>query len=348
MQLLETIDIRGGQRGRITLAQGDLTELSPAGAVDVLVVSAFRGDYSPTPGSLIGALDRKGLSVAKLALDKDIDLLESYSCWLSHEFTAADSGMPYRRVLCFEPHRLRRPPEVVGDIFRALAPILAVRPDIKSLAMPVLAAGDQGYPAPEMLGPLLDAALNWLENDLPVDRLTIVTRGDTTTEEARRIFLVKKAAYERAAPSPGVEGFDYDVFISYSHANASECEALEQSLREARPGIRIFVDRHEIDVGASWQLKIFESLERSRKVVALLSPAYLASTVCKEEFGIAWIVGRKTMRTNLFPLYVYTAGLPAYMTYQNYLDCREGERTKIAEASQRLLADLDRDGSSAI
>jgi len=42
----------------------------------------------------------------------------------------------------------------VGDIFRALTPILAERTNIKSVALPVVAAGNQGHPVAEMLAPL--------------------------------------------------------------------------------------------------------------------------------------------------------------------------------------------------
>ena len=151
MQLLDVIEIRGGQGGRIELFQGDLTELSPAERVDALVVSAFRDDYAPVQGTLIGALHRKGLSVGELAHDKDIDLRSTYSCWLSRDFTPPKPGLAYRRILCFEPVAYGKAPEVVGDIFRALTPILAVRPEIKSLALPVVSSGNMGFPVGEML-----------------------------------------------------------------------------------------------------------------------------------------------------------------------------------------------------
>jgi hypothetical protein len=62
MRLIDTILIHGKEGKRIELHQGDLTELSPDEAVDLLVISAFPNDYTPTNTSLVGALNRKGLS----------------------------------------------------------------------------------------------------------------------------------------------------------------------------------------------------------------------------------------------------------------------------------------------
>ena len=74
----------------------------------------------------------------------------------------------------------------------------------------------------------------------------------------------------------------------------------------------------------------------------MLSPDYLASRVCKEKFNIAWIRSRETHQDIIFPVYLYTADLPTYMKYRNYIDCREGSRTKLTEASQHLVATLGR------
>jgi hypothetical protein len=340
MELLDSIEIQGGKKQYVELYQGDLTSLAATEGFDLLIVSAFPNNYIPTPNSLIGALYRKGLSVEALAGSKEIDLRENFSCWLSREFTPQDPGLRFKRILCFEPLVRGKPPEVVGDIFRSLTPILAEKTNIKTVALPVVAAGNQGYPVAEMLAPLLMAALHWLAAGLPLDRIKIVTYSDAEALEARRTFCESKSEYLRSVELRKAQPIDYDVFVSYSRANATESKALEQALRESQPGIRIFLDRKEIQIGSAWQPQIFESLDRCRKVVALLSPAYLASKVCKEEFNIAWIRSRETDIDLIFPIFLYDAPLPTYMKYRNYFDCREGDKSKIAEASKRLLAAL--------
>ena len=384
MKTLSSIQVHGAKPRRIELLQGDLTELGADEGFDLLVVSAFPDDYLPTRTSLIGALHRKGLSVAALAKDKSVDLRDNFSCWLSKPLSPTDPGLRFTRILCFEPSKRGAPPEVVGDIFRALMPILAEEPDINSIALPIVAAGNQGCSVAEMLPPLLDAALGWLEKGLPLDCIKIVTLRDTQAAEAERIFNARKLAYltprpaaatplagddfllgggvdrggasdgnfrsmdsgiasPDTAPAPAFETPaepEYDVFISYSRKNAHDSEMLEKTLRRLRPEIRIFVDRKNLDVGCAWQIEIFESLDKCRKIVAMLSPEYIASKVCKEEFNIAWLRGREADDDIIFPLYLYSAPLPTYMKYKNFLDCREGDALRIEEASRRLLETL--------
>lgn len=384
MKTLSSIQVHGAKPRRIELLQGDLTELGADEGFDLLVVSAFPDDYLPTRTSLIGALHRKGLSVAALAKDKSVDLRDNFSCWLSKPLSPTDPGLRFTRILCFEPSKRGAPPEVVGDIFRALMPILAEEPDINSIALPIVAAGNQGCSVAEMLPPLLDAALGWLEKGLPLDCIKIVTLRDTQAAEAERIFNARKLAYltprpaaatplagddfllgggvdrggasdgnfrsmdsgiasPDTAPAPAFETPaepEYDVFISYSRKNAHDSEMLEKTLRRLKPEIRIFVDRKNLDVGCAWQIEIFESLDKCRKIVAMLSPEYIASKVCKEEFNIAWLRGREADDDIIFPLYLYSAPLPTYMKYKNFLDCREGDALRIEEASRRLLETL--------
>jgi hypothetical protein len=338
MELIDTINIRGRDNARIELAVGDLANLGREWAFDALVVSAFPGDYTPTPRSLIGALHRRGLSVADLAVDKDIDIRRDYATWLSKPSTEAER-LNFGRVIGFEPRVRGTPPTVVRDLFRALVPIATVRPDLRAVGMPIVAAGDQGYGVETILRPLMDAAIHWLEAGLPLTRLTIVVRSETSTTEAARVFAEVGQSY--AAPVIAPSAAEYDVFISYAHADSVVMDAFVEALRAVKPDMRIWVDRQHLKPGAAWQLEIFESIEQSRIVAALLSPGYLASKVCKEELSIGWIRDREADGAVLFPILALSASLPAFVRHRQYFDAREAEPMLLRAAAQEIVRRLE-------
>lgn len=58
------------------------------------------GDYSPSPTSLIGQLQRKlSINVRELSKDKEEDLRSLYSCWWSKPLS---NHLSFRKILCFE------------------------------------------------------------------------------------------------------------------------------------------------------------------------------------------------------------------------------------------------------
>jgi hypothetical protein len=333
----ETIFVRHGtSHRRIELCSGDLVSPS-ALASDVLVVSAVRGSYVPTARSLVGALARTGVSVEELAQNKAVDLLQTCSCWLSEELGPRHPGFPYRRILCFEPAGAGSPAEVVGDIFRALLPFLGDA-GFKSVAMPVVSTGEVGAPVSDMLTAIVEAARNWMSLGVSLDELRIFAPlSESAGEEARRVFAELKRAAE-ATVGPTGEAWEYDVFLSYAHEDVEQAIRVADQLRGAEPGLRLFLDRQSLDPGSAWQHKLFDALDSSRRVLALYSPAYVSSKVCKEEFNIAWARSRDTDRAVLLPLYLFTAQLPTYMKLVQYIDCREGSAELLASACHRILA----------
>jgi hypothetical protein len=340
MRLISTITLPTETVRRIELLQGDLTNPDPNHPFDLLIVSAFPNDYTPTPSSLIGALYRRGLSIKQLSTTKDIDLRKYFSCWLSSDVSAANLG--FRRILCFEPLVRGSPPEVIGDIFRALMPMLSEHVNISTVAMPIVAAGDQGWSVNQIIIPLLDAAVHWMSIGLPINILKIVAYYDTEASQAQKTFDNSRFGQRQTTlPSPRTDAKDdFDVFLSYAHEDASHVTIFESHLTKKYPKVRVFLDRKSISIGSAWQPKIFESLDRCKKVVAMLSPAYLESKVCKEEFNIAWARSRESDLEILFPIYLYSTSLPTYMTYRNYFDCREGSDEKLTSACDELLQSL--------
>lgn len=300
MNLIDTITVEHeGSERFVKLLVGDLASLPAHEAVDVLVVSAFPDDYLPTPSSLIGALDRAGVSVADLAADKEIDLRRFSSCWLSRPIQ--QPNVPFNRILCFEPLYRGKAPELVGDVYRSIIPFTATDPPISQLAMPLLASGDQGETPVTMLDALTDASVHWLSAGLPIDCIKIVISERSDAQPFREAFARIKQQHANASSNKQRPEFRYDVFVSYSHSNKDEVDALVMELRRHRPDLRIFVDRQELRTGAAWQQHIYNSIDQSRKVICAFSQDYLQSKNCMEEFHIAMLRHREAAHGVLPP-----------------------------------------------
>jgi hypothetical protein len=336
-RVVDTIKVmKGPNTGEIQLCIGDLSELPPEEAVDVLVVSAFRDEYSPVPGSLIGSLDRKGVSLEQLAKTKQADLRDAFSCWLSREISVPQPGIQFRRILCFEPSKAANAPGLVGDIYRSLAPFVVGQDPIRTVATPLVATGFQRADSKTMLKDVVEASIQWMSTGLPLSCLKIVCLPRPDFSELASLFAKLKTNYALTVPKEASQ-YTYDFFISYAHTDEAEISYFTKILQTRHPQLRLFIDRKEMSAGAAWQREIFESLDDCRKVITFYSPSYLKSKVCLDEFNIGLCRHRESKTPVLVPVYLYSANLPTYMRLVQFVDCREFERTRLASAIDNIV-----------
>ncbi len=348
MELLAThrVSCVGGDK-YVRLYHGDLSDIPPREAVDVLVVSAFSSDYVPTSSSLIGALDRKGISVFEISQNKEVDLRANFWSWLSRDLDRFP-GAGFRRILCFETPRwtpampLTSPATRVGDIFRAIVPFALADLSIRSIAMPLLAAGNQGYDSAVMLSAIFEAAHHWLASGLPVNVIKLVVFEGASVARLQTLFETLSCRQTETVRDTGAQPREaplYHLFMSYAHLDAAAVDVLVANLRTARPGLRVFQDTLEINPGLSWQAEIDSALESCQRVITVYSPAYLASPVCIEEFNMARLRHRESPTPVLFPIYLRTvAQLPLYMKMVQHVDCREADLARLAAAAAMIAA----------
>lgn len=213
----------------------------------------------------------------------------------------ADPSIGFGRVHVLKPYRVGEPPQVVRSLFTALVPIVADRPEIRTIAMPIIATGNMGYSIDQMLPPLVGAAVDALSHGLPIDRIAIVVRSDTDAIAASRVFA---ATHARVG--------EYDVFISYAHEDTHAREQFVEALLARRPDAKVFVTASKSTSERRGSARS-SSLDRCRRIITLLSPAYLKSDVCLEEFNIAWMRSRDAKEQILRPLFISGHELPTYM-----------------------------------
>lgn len=332
MQLLERWEIPVGTDTRtIELVEGDLATLSGHDGIDILVVSAFPNDYFPSPRSLIGSLVRqRGLSVERLAASKLADLRQDFSCWFSR---TVYFGERPAHLLCVESGWRGTPIENADDVFRALALASTVEIEKRVVAMPLIGAGDQGYAVAEVLHAMLGSALGWFRRGIPVHRLKIATLPSASAA-ARDTFAAFRAAAGTSAEESSSRAFD--VFLSYSHEDEPYARAARDRILAVQPDWRVFFDRTTLSPGMSWLMEIAESLDRSRKVVALYTPEYWRSPYCRDEFLAAFIRQKDTGQAVLAPVYLRSAEIPYMFRTVQYAECREADSAKLAGACEAL------------
>ena len=362
--------------GRLELSSGDLAALGPGDGCDLIVVSAFPGDYTPTAGSLIGALSRHGLAVAELARDPEFDLRSSTSCWLSRPIPGGRGTFGFDRLLCYEPRTPAMAATVVGDVFRALVPFVGPPTGIRDVAMPLVASGDQHRPREEMLSAILSAAEHWMSFGLPLDRLRVVVRDTTPAEPLVRVFesFVKAARVRRSEagtrplmppaadaesnkkPLDGslrptddvaaseqrlIAGRGRTVFVSYARADGRDVvDEIRSHLSTVAPDVRTLIDVVDIDVGAYWQTRIADLIEASDKVVVIVTDGFWKSKNCLEEYNMALLLHKERPAGVLFPIHARSCPLPLHLRAINYIDCREADRVRLQDACNQLVSML--------
>src|SRR5271166_4490708 len=201
---IREISLPGG--GRIELCVGDIAAMTAQDGCDVLVVSAFQSDYfgrlTWAAPSVISALADRGLSVAELAANPEIDLRATTSCWLSRVMPPGRT-FGFDRLLCFEPATPHTAASTVGGIFRILVPFVGPQIGIRDVAMPIVASGNQRVPRKEMLTAILMAARRWMEFGLPLDRLRIVMHDYEQPDAAIAVFDDFAHAVQRSGSTAG-------------------------------------------------------------------------------------------------------------------------------------------------
>ncbi len=202
MRILDSITIQQSHKTAVLqLLQGDLSAIPPEHKVDIMVVSAFPDNYMALPGSLVLALEEKGLSLKELAQHKQEDLRSQVGCWFSDPIPLMmQEKLHFRQILCFEPGTNSNDAvEVVGNIFRCLNNFVFDE-NVTQVALPVIATGYQKVPFEKMFPVLIDTAIFWLKQGLPLDCIKIVVRSEEYIERASVLFV--KAAENIRSPEP--------------------------------------------------------------------------------------------------------------------------------------------------
>lgn len=246
-------------------------------------------------------------------------LLEAALFWLG-------SGLPINvlKIVAYDADDVA----VALKIFRSIPPpeppsdtITALRPP--SLPSP---ADWQSELAESVARQVIATCRQRLEEDL----LRVADTQEATvlkTLLARIATTTPPSSASGAAPS-------YDVFLSYAHKQDSEVKVFVTALQQRAPGLRLFYDRTSIPPGGQWIRLISDAVQQAHTFVAILSPDYSASPVCWDEFQCAKLKEYTTRTSVIKTIRLYQdIALPPMMAIHSYVDCTEGDLTKLEQAA---------------
>ena len=201
----------------VELFEGDLTALEFA--VDVLVLSAYAGSYSPVSGSLIESLEvRLGLRVADCAHRPALDLRDALGTWISEELTPP---VPFARVLAVEMRGSPRPlGEALDNVFASLMLLSAKGVRTRTIALPLLGAGSQRLDSGHIAQELVSRAKVYLDLAPHTSRLIFVERDTTRAEEVARAIDQALGRHKVNLPQEQLVGaLRQDVMHRLQHAS---------------------------------------------------------------------------------------------------------------------------------
>lgn len=344
------------QKGKkLQIMKGDLTDLPRRHASDALVISAFPNDYTPTPDSLIGALDKKGVFVSELAKDMELDLRTYSHCWISKPLSYPN----IKRILCFEPENTDNPYTLIAGVFQSLS-LVGNRFGLKTVALPMVLTGDRGQNQKDVSEELVKTALFWL-NHASFDCIKLIEQSEEKTRwladalavAVKEIQIDEKKGKKkrmihalRKNPSDGeadLINFDnteqgkpveFDFFISYSRKNEKELHLIQKLLE---PHFHLFIDKQEIGTGTNWIRSLNAALKTSKRFIVCLSPDYIKSNVCQYEYSFCNLTYINKGDGYVLPVFLYSAELPFEMSVLNHFNAREGDPVKIEEFCKWLV-----------
>lgn len=268
---------QNGKEKRVCVIHGDLTKIEGA---DVVVCSAFQGDYAPLCGTLIGALWRnKNILVKDLAVSPEIDL-KTMGGWISQEIEESD----FKRVACVELYGRRIQGKSGKDYllqtgFSTLSYLISQcemrEIPVRTIALPILASGDQNIAFEYVVAPLIKYCTRILTEN---DGVEVLTFCEMDERKASYLAEALEKHFTSTIEKP-------QVFISYSTKNAEYAFQVRDGLE--RSGIRCWIAPDCIPTGGDYMEEIPLALSSAPVFALILTPDAENSKWVPKELEVA-------------------------------------------------------------
>ena len=167
----------------VEIYNGDITKIEDV--VDLLVVSAFRDSFYPTPGTVLGALYRNlAIDAEQLFLSEKYDFRDALNCWVTEKI----NDQTFKMLMVVEMINDWDVDIDVEKIFRNLFITINVFEQmghkIRTIALPPLGTGNQMLDFSETVAALLNQLGKQLKNNIGLERVMFVEYNE---EKSRKL-----------------------------------------------------------------------------------------------------------------------------------------------------------------
>lgn len=315
--------------------------------LDVMTISAFLRDYSPVPGTVIGALRDREINVEALAERPLLDLRKTNNVWLSDQIRGG--GLPIRRIGCAEltahlpdsgwDDQKDSIFDTIQAYFRMLELAGLAGIPVETVGIPILGAGNQNLPVDLVLIPLLNECLRLLRQCRHVRRILIFSRSPARAYQAAKAVDTSYTLNrpERQAPRQD-RTRQATAFISYAGEDKNIADNLCAKL-EAR-GIRVWYAPR--NATGAYAADISNAITSCTHFICILSQNSLRSQHVLSEVDLAFNELNRSILFRLLKIDEEALG-PAfryYLSRQHWMDaqCPPLEK-RLEEFADRVAAE---------
>ena len=265
---------------------------------DIVAISAFKNDYIPTYGSLIGALQReKGISVLELSKNPEIDL-RAMNCWLSKPVACSNLN----RIACVELLGYEQvlsgksiSETIIKSTFTTFRFILEQASNhgikVKRIALPLLGAGQQRIDAKYIVVPLVTQCFHALET---IDELREIVFYEINLERLIPFVEDFKRIVEAKISSNNT------VFLSYSSKQSFLAHEIHDCIENH--GYSCWIAPESIPMGSNYLTEIPVALSKAQLVLLLLTHDAIMSQWVKREISSAIGAGKIVLPYQIEPV----------------------------------------------
>ena len=165
------------------LFQGDITNLPFD--VDLICVSAFKNDYEPTLTSIIGQFLQKGVDIEYLSKVPKLDFRDSLSIWVSESLKNEKN----KNIICVEITGANILfSKTIQNLFSVISILEIQGEQNKTIAIPLLGAGDQQIDSKIIIPQLIDISLEFLKYSRHLDKIYFVVYSDDNAKEFNTVM----------------------------------------------------------------------------------------------------------------------------------------------------------------